>query len=325
MLQQLPSHCRPGVHRRLHLGVRPVEDLPDPPSGGPRLLRVRGGAQAAPGEEEAGRAVRRPPRRVLRGRLGRGGRHHRPERCRQEHPAQDHQPDHRPHHRPHRARRPGGQPPRGGDRIPSRAHRAGERLPQRDPARHAPQGDRRALRRHRGVRRDRAIPRHPGQAVLDRDVHPAGLRRGRPPGQRDPGGRRGAGRGRLRLPGQVPPQDARGGPGRPHRAAGQPPAADGVRPVHLGPLPRAPAIWCSTARSKRRWRSTSAASPDRRRCCRWPPTGRAPASSGSRRWRWPTTSPSPARTWWSSSPWGPTPTSAAATTSRASSTTRTAW
>ena len=55
-----------------------------------------------------------------------------------------------------------------------------------------------------------------------------------------------------------------------------------------------------------------------------PPAGhrRAPVR---RAWPWPTTSPSRARTWWWSSRWGPTRPSAAATTSRASSTTRTAW
>ena len=40
---------------------------------------------------------------------------------------------------------------------------------------------------------------------------------------------------------------------------------------------------------------------------------------------WPTTSPSPARRWSSSSPSGPTPPSGTATTSPASSTTRTGW
>ena len=187
--------------------------------------------------------------------------HHRAQRRRQEHAAQDHHPDHRPHHGPDRARRPGRQPPRGGYRVPPRAHRPGERLPQRHPARHAPQGDQGAVRRHRRLRRHGEVPRHPGQAVLHRHVHPAGLRRRRPPRQRDPGGGRGPGRRGLGLPGQVPAQDPRGGPRRPHRAGGQPPAADGVRPVQLGALPRLGVGWCSTAPSRRPWRSTSAASP----------------------------------------------------------------
>ena len=47
----------------------------------------------------------------------------------------------------------------------------------------------------------RAVPRHAGQALLERDVRAAGLRRGRPPRDRDPARRRGARRRRRRLPG----------------------------------------------------------------------------------------------------------------------------
>ena len=42
------------------------------------------------------------------------------------------------------------------------------------------------VRRDRRLRRDRAVPRHAGQALLQRHVRAAGLRRRRPPGARDP-------------------------------------------------------------------------------------------------------------------------------------------
>ena len=55
-----------------------------------------------------------------------------------------------------------------------------------------------------------AVPRHPGQALLDRHVRAAGLRRRRPPRARDPARRRGAGGRRRRVPAQVPGEDERG-------------------------------------------------------------------------------------------------------------------
>ncbi len=69
------------------------------------------------------------------------------------------------------------------------------------------------VRRDRRVLRGRAVPRHPGQALLERHVRAARLRRRRPPGARDPARRRGARGRRRRVPAQVPRQDGRG---RPH-------------------------------------------------------------------------------------------------------------
>ena len=71
------------------------------------------------------------------------------------------------------------------------------------------------VRRDRRVRRGRAVHRHAGQAVLERDVPATGLRGRRAPRARDPAGRRGPGRRRRRLPAQVPRQDGgRGAQGR---------------------------------------------------------------------------------------------------------------
>ena len=86
----------------------------------------------------------------------------------------------------------------GGHRLPPRAHRPGERLPERVDPGHEPQGDRPPVRRHRRLRRRREVPRHPGEALLERHVRAARLRRGRAPGDRDPAGRRGARRRRRR-------------------------------------------------------------------------------------------------------------------------------
>ncbi len=69
--------------------------------------------------------------------------------------------------------------------------------------------DRAQVRRHRRVLRDRRVPRHAGQALLDRHVCAPRFRRGRPPRTRDPAGRRGPVRRRRRLPAQVPRADGR--------------------------------------------------------------------------------------------------------------------
>ena len=47
-------------------------------------------------------------------------------------------------------------------------------------------GDRAQVRRDRRLRRDREIPRHAGQALLQRHVRAPGLCRGGPSGARDP-------------------------------------------------------------------------------------------------------------------------------------------
>ena len=61
-----------------------------------------------------------------------------------------------------------------------------------------PRRDRPQVRRDRRLRRDREVPRHAGQALLQRHVRAPGLRRGRAPGAGDPAGGRGAGGGRCR-------------------------------------------------------------------------------------------------------------------------------
>ena len=67
----------------------------------------------------------------------------------------------------------------------------------------------RAVRRDRRVRRGREVPRHAGEALLERHVRAPRLRGRRAPRARDPDGRRGARRRRRRVPGEVPGQDAR--------------------------------------------------------------------------------------------------------------------
>ena len=66
-------------------------------------------------------------------------------------------------------------------RLPSRADRARERLSQRRDPRHEARRDSPQVRRDRRVRGGRAVPRHAGQALLERDVHAAGVRGGGAP------------------------------------------------------------------------------------------------------------------------------------------------
>ena len=56
------------------------------------------------------------------------------------------------------------------------------------------------VRRDRRVRGDREVPRHAGEALLERHVHAAGVRGGGAPRAGDPDRRRGAGGGRRELP-----------------------------------------------------------------------------------------------------------------------------
>ena len=88
--------------------------------------------------------------------------------------------------------RPGRQPARGRDRLQPGAHRARERLPERRDPRHEAPGDRAALRRHRRVLRRREVHRHAGQALLERHVRAARVRRRGASRARDPARRRGA-------------------------------------------------------------------------------------------------------------------------------------
>ena len=101
---------------------------------------VRDTARLARGRAAARRPTRAPP--ALRGDLGasrrlasrsgrRGARHHRAERRGQVDAAEDPRPDHDADDRVGRDPRPGRQPARGRHRVPSRAHRAREHLPQR--------------------------------------------------------------------------------------------------------------------------------------------------------------------------------------------------
>ena len=92
--------------------------------------------------------------------------------------------------------------------------------------------DRREVRRDRRVRRARAVPRHPGQALLERDVRPPRVRGRGASRAGDPARRRGPGRRRpgfqqkcLGTMGEIAPQ-------RPDRLLRQPQPRIGCRPVH---------------------------------------------------------------------------------------------
>ena len=108
---------------------------------------------------------------------GEARRHHRPQRRRQEHAAEDPLPDHRADRGARPSARPGRQPARGRDRLPPRADRPREHLPQRRDPRHAPPRDRRAASTRSSSSPGRAVPRHAGQALLERDVRAPRLRR----------------------------------------------------------------------------------------------------------------------------------------------------
>ena len=64
------------------------------------------------------------------------------------------------------------------------------------------------VRRDRRLRRGREVPRHAGEALFQRHVRAAGVRRGRAPGAGDPDRGRSAGGGRCAVSEEVPGQDA---------------------------------------------------------------------------------------------------------------------
>ena len=136
-----------------------------------------------------------------------------------------------------RRHRPGRLAARGRDRLPPRADRAREHLPQRLDPRNAAGGDRHPLRRNRRVRRDLALPRHAGQALLERDVGATCLRRRRPSRAGDPPRRRGPRRRRRLLPAQVAGEDERGRQRGTHGRLRLPQPGDHPGPLH----PRRPA------------------------------------------------------------------------------------
>ena len=111
----------------------------------------------------------------------------------QEYTPEDPLADHRADGRRGRHPRPGRVALGGRDGVPPGADRAGEHLPQRGNSRHETGRDCSPVRRDRGVRRGGEFRRHAGEALLERDVHPAGVRGGGPPGAGNPDRGRGAG------------------------------------------------------------------------------------------------------------------------------------
>ena len=110
--------------------------------------------------------------------------------------------------------RPRRQPARGRHRLPSRAHRPREHLSQRRHPRHDARRDQAQVRRDRRLRRSRAVPRHAGQALLERHVRAAGLRGGGAPRAGDPrSSTRCSPSGDAEFQKKVPGQDGRRGTG----------------------------------------------------------------------------------------------------------------
>ncbi len=115
-----------------------------------------------------------------------------------------------------RLRGTGGESFGGGDRVSPGADRAGEHLPERRRSRHDEGRDPEEVRRDRGFRGSGEVPGHAGEAVLLRDVRPAGVRRRRPPRAGDPRGGRGPGGG-----GRGVPEEMSGENGRCHKREGR--------------------------------------------------------------------------------------------------------
>ena len=126
-----------------------------------------------------------PQGSILHGGPGRGARRHRAQRRRQIDAAEDPVAHHQADRGQGPAARPGRQSARGGHRLSSGTDGPGEHLSQRGDSRHAPRRDPEQVRPHRRLCRDRAVSGHAGQALLQRHVRPAGLRRGRPSGAGD--------------------------------------------------------------------------------------------------------------------------------------------
>ena len=215
---------------------------------------------------------------------GSGARHHRLQRRRQEHAAQGHQQHHDADRGPVPHPRPGRLAARGRHRLPRRADRAREHLPERrdprhDPARGAARLD--EIVDFAGLER---VHGHAGQALLVGHVPAARLRHRRPHGGRDPARRRGARRRRRRVPAALPREDERGRAQRPHRAVRQPQHGRDGPAVPDDDVARQGRV--RGDRADRRRSSTST-------CARPRPS--------RRRSRWRSTRTSPPRSWVSSS------------------------
>ncbi len=183
--------------------------------------RARPAAVVGAGRATA-RAISRAERGDLRGPARAGGGHHRAQRGGQVDPAQAALA----HHRADVGRDPalGARrlAARGRDGLSSRADRAREHLPERGHPGHEAVRDPGELRRDRRLCRGGSLPRHAGQALLERHVRAARVRGRGAPAARDPDRRRGARGGRRVVPEEVPRQDAGRGRRRPHRALRQP-------------------------------------------------------------------------------------------------------
>ena len=177
---------------------------------------------AAQGRAHAHRGVLGASRHRPGDRAGRRRRPRRAQRRRQVDAAEDPLAHRRAHDRQGDPRRPGREPARGRHRLPRRAHRSREHLPQRRDPRHAAPRDPGEVRRDRRVRGDREVPRHAGEVLLVGHVRAARLRGRRAPRARHPDRRRGAGGRRRGVPAEVARQDELGRALRPDGDLRQP-------------------------------------------------------------------------------------------------------
>ena len=120
-------------------------------------------------------------------------------------------------------------------------------------------GDRPQVRRDRRVRRGRAVHRHAGEALLERHVRAAGVRRRRAPRARDPDRRRSAGGRRRAVSAEVPRQDGRRGQERADGAVRQPQHGRHPAPRDARRSCSNAGGWSATVPSGRSWLATSAA------------------------------------------------------------------
>ena len=171
--------------------------------GLPPVPRTSELAQAARAlRAHARRGLLGAPRHRVRGPGGLVARVDRPQRLGQDHAAEVHRRDPASDVRRDPLSRPGRGAARAGRRLPPRADRPRERLPERVVPRSVAQGHRPRVRRHRRVRRAAGLHGQPGEVLLVGDARAARLRGGRARRARHPADRRGARRRRRGVPGR---------------------------------------------------------------------------------------------------------------------------
>src|SRR5262249_27868107 len=127
--------------------------------------------------------------RVVRGEAGRGGGDHWQERSGEIDAAEGPESDHGADGGAGGIAGEGGEPAGGGDGVPSGAERGRDGVAERGHRGDDAGGGAAEVRRDGGVRGDREVHRHAGEAVFERDVCAAGVCGGGASGAGDTGGR----------------------------------------------------------------------------------------------------------------------------------------